>query len=236
MNLKGPIPFFPSLKPKLSFEICGIVGFFFDCYPNASMSLILALNTASRESAIALLNEHGVLEEVTWESQSRGSEQVLPRLEEMLALYGKNWKDLSSLVVVKGPGPYTSLRVGISIINSMAWVLKIPIRTVSVFELWKSRLPDDEKGKEYTVMISAGRTHYILEGESSPRGSGELDMNRTRYMGELPAEHPGPGFSYKSFGEGFLVLEPSQYEDLPIGVFAEPVYSRPPLVTVAKTS
>jgi tRNA threonylcarbamoyl adenosine modification protein YeaZ len=198
------------------------------------MSLTLALNTASRESALALFEAGTIVEEVTWESQSRGSEQVLPRLEEMLARHGKTWKDLSRLVVVKGPGPYTSLRVGISIINSMAWALKIPIRTVGIFEVWKNRVPEGENKQEYTVVISAGKTHYMVEGAVSPQPWEEIEVRGSKYVGELPMDYSVAGVDLRTFGQGLMTLDASRYEDLPMGEFAEPVYSRPPLVTVAK--
>lgn len=198
------------------------------------MSLTLALNTASRESAIALLDEQFVLDEIMWESQSRGSEQVLPRLEKLLEGQGKTWKDLIRLVVVKGPGPYTSLRVGISIINSMAWVLRIPIRTVGIFEVWKSRLPEGENKEDYTVVISAGRTHYLAEGGVSPLGWEEFEVEGRKYVGELSQEYLGGRVDLRSFGEGVTKLDASQYEDLDVGLFAEPMYSRPALVTVPK--
>src|SRR3989338_5376570 len=107
------------------------------------MSLIIAINTASRESALALLQDNRVLGEVAWPSNANESTKVLPELESLLKDAKKTWNDLTHVFVIKGPGAYTSLRVGITIANGIAWTLKRPMLTATVFELWEHRLSHD---------------------------------------------------------------------------------------------
>ncbi len=104
--------------------------------------LIVAINTASqkqeRESAIALLyfndfsadtSSRTVLGEESWHSNRNESERVLPGLDRLLKEQKKSWDDVEGVFVVRGPGSYTSLRVGITIANAIAWVRKIPLWT-----------------------------------------------------------------------------------------------------------
>lgn len=95
--------------------------------------LIVAIDTASLESAIALL-EGGdpshpakILGEESWHSNRNESERVLPGLDRLLKEAGKSWEDVGGVFVVRGPGSYTSLRVGITIANTIAWIRKIPM-------------------------------------------------------------------------------------------------------------
>lgn len=95
--------------------------------------LIVAIDTASLESAIAVLEIEGsshparVLGEESWHSNRNESERVLPSLDRLLKEAKKSWDDVEGVFVVRGPGSYTSLRVGITIANTIAWVRKIPM-------------------------------------------------------------------------------------------------------------
>ena len=98
--------------------------------------LIIAINTASsaaeRKSAIALIEMGKVLGEESWYSNRNESERILPGLDRLLKENGKSWDDVGGVFVVKGPGSYTSLRVGITIANTIAWVRKIPMWTTDL--------------------------------------------------------------------------------------------------------
>lgn len=91
--------------------------------------LIVAIDTASLESAIAVLeiNPGRVLGEESWHSNRNESERVLPGLDRLLKEAKKSWDEVEGVLVVRGPGSYTSLRVGITIANTIAWVRKIPM-------------------------------------------------------------------------------------------------------------
>ena len=48
-------------------------------------------------------------------------------LEEILQQEGATWQDLDGLAVFAGPGSFTGLRIGVTILNTLADALKIPI-------------------------------------------------------------------------------------------------------------
>ncbi len=55
------------------------------------------------------------------------SKNMLQFLQQSLGGEGRGWSDLDGIVVFRGPGSYTSLRIGITVANTLADSLQIPI-------------------------------------------------------------------------------------------------------------
>jgi tRNA A37 threonylcarbamoyladenosine modification protein TsaB len=51
----------------------------------------------------------------------------------------KTLRDLTEIEVETGPGSFTGLRVGVSVANALAWVLKIPVNGKKIGELVEPR-------------------------------------------------------------------------------------------------
>jgi len=64
-----------------------------------------------------------------WETEARKnkSQILLSLIDEKLKELKKNPKDLTEIEVNLGPGSFTGLRVGISVANTMGWILNIPV-------------------------------------------------------------------------------------------------------------
>ncbi|HVA97202.1 MAG TPA: tRNA (adenosine(37)-N6)-threonylcarbamoyltransferase complex dimerization subunit type 1 TsaB [Candidatus Acidoferrales bacterium] len=58
---------------------------------------------------------------------TRKAQVVLPILEKMLKERGLQLKDLNAIEVNPGPGSFTGIRVGLSIANTLGFLLKIPV-------------------------------------------------------------------------------------------------------------
>lgn len=58
---------------------------------------------------------------------TRKAQVVLPMLEEMLQEQHLRLKNLSSIEVSSGPGSFTGIRVGLSIANTLGFLLHIPV-------------------------------------------------------------------------------------------------------------
>lgn len=181
--------------------------------------LILAINTASKESALALIQDGCVLVERAWLSNANESQKVLPTILEMFKESKCVWTDLDEVFVVNGPGAYTSLRVGVVIANTIAWQLKIPMRSCDVFEIWGKRIPSGA-----VAAISSGRDKYLLKGDSIPRPLSELP---TPLYGEVP----NCGELIRTFGEAVAVLD---LNSLKKQERIKPFYVRPPDITTPK--
>ena len=63
-----------------------------------------------------------------WKSGRELSKGLLKFLQQSLSEVGRgDWLEISDIVVFRGPGSYTSLRIGITVANTLADSLNIPI-------------------------------------------------------------------------------------------------------------
>lgn len=91
--------------------------------------MILVIDTTPEESfAIALAKSHGVL---VYRKKIQGrftqAEKLLPVIEKMLKIKNVKFDDLSGISVVKGPGGFTAVRIGVITANVLAYALRIPV-------------------------------------------------------------------------------------------------------------
>lgn len=89
---------------------------------------VLVVDTATTRAVIALGTPAGsILEQRSWVAGYRHGEELLARLETLLADRGVAPADLGGLVVGTGPGAFTGLRVGIATVKGLAHALALPL-------------------------------------------------------------------------------------------------------------
>lgn len=80
------------------------------------------------------------------------AEQLLGFIKEKLAENRKTWQDITEITFMSGPGSFTGLRIGATIVNTLAHELDVPL--------------SDHHGKTHKQIIpSYGRPAHI----SSPK-------------------------------------------------------------------
>lgn len=55
------------------------------------------------------------------------AEKLHAHLRDIFAKHGKTWQDLASITYFSGPGSFTGLRIGASVVNTLADQLQIPL-------------------------------------------------------------------------------------------------------------
>ena len=99
---------------------------------NAPLAPILAIDTSMTEACVVLADPAGtVLAADAWVAGHRHGEELLPRVDALLARSGVRVADLRGVVVGLGPGAFTGLRVGIATAKGIAEGLGIPIAGIS---------------------------------------------------------------------------------------------------------
>ena len=93
--------------------------------------LILSIRTDKPEAEIYLLADGKQLAVDKWQAHRLLSETIYIKIKKLLESHDKTLQQLDGIIVYKGPGSFTGLRIGISVANAFADGLAIPIVGVS---------------------------------------------------------------------------------------------------------
>ncbi|WP_413304476.1 tRNA (adenosine(37)-N6)-threonylcarbamoyltransferase complex dimerization subunit type 1 TsaB [Bacillus sp. 1P10SD] len=96
---------------------------------------VLAIDTSNYALGVALLEENQVLGEYITNLKKNHSVRIMPAIETLMSDCERVPADLTKIVVAKGPGSYTGVRIGVTIAKTLAWTLKIPLVGVSSLEI-----------------------------------------------------------------------------------------------------
>jgi len=91
---------------------------------------LLAIETATETVSIALELNGDVLEYYR-HAPRQHAELLLPWVEQMLAEAGVGFASLDAIAFSRGPGSFTSLRIGIGVVQGLAWASDRPVIPVS---------------------------------------------------------------------------------------------------------
>lgn len=88
--------------------------------------MILLLDTSTYTCRLTLIDGEARVNDA-WEANRDLAKGLLGYLEQQLQAQQKSWRDLTGLVAFKGPGSFTGLRIGLTVMNTLADSLNIPI-------------------------------------------------------------------------------------------------------------
>ena len=90
--------------------------------------MILMVKTDGSNLEMYLYENGTCIEDKSIELGRELSRHILEQLQELFAVHGKTLqKDISGIVVYQGPGSFTSLRIGITVCNTLAYAAPAPI-------------------------------------------------------------------------------------------------------------
>jgi tRNA threonylcarbamoyladenosine biosynthesis protein TsaB len=96
---------------------------------------ILAIDTSNQTMGVAIITDGIVAGEYMTNVKNNHSVRLMPAINQVMQDTKLTPKDLDKIVVAKGPGSYTGVRIGLSTAKTMAWTLNIPIVAVSSLEV-----------------------------------------------------------------------------------------------------
>ncbi|MBW6509975.1 MAG: tRNA (adenosine(37)-N6)-threonylcarbamoyltransferase complex dimerization subunit type 1 TsaB [Desulfuromonadales bacterium] len=102
---------------------------------------ILALDTSSQVSSVALCQAEMLVAESALNLRITHSQSLLAQIDSLLKTAGWTLADLDLLAVVTGPGAFTGLRIGVATIKGLAQVLSLPVVSVSSLAAVAMNLP-----------------------------------------------------------------------------------------------
>lgn len=88
-----------------------------------------------------------------WEANRELARGLLGYLMEHLEKNGKTWKDISGIVGFQGPGSFTGLRIGLTVLNTLANAEAIPIVGASGEQWQRDGIMRLEKGENDQIVL-----------------------------------------------------------------------------------
>ena len=117
--------------------------------------MLLALDTATRHSGIALFDGHQLVAELTWHSTDAQTVELMPRLAQLLSWHGLEPEALTAIAVSLGPGSYTGLRVAVSAAKGMALASGLPLLGIPTLDA--TAFPHLGRPEPVCSVVQAGR-------------------------------------------------------------------------------
>ena len=98
--------------------------------------MILLLDTSTPVCKLSLVDGEWRYD-TSWESGRELAKGLLQFIQDQLESQGRGWGDISGLVIFKGPGSFTGLRIGVTVMNSLAYAHSLPI-VGEMTEAWQA--------------------------------------------------------------------------------------------------
>lgn len=92
---------------------------------------LLHIDTANQPLSVSVTDGIEVLAEFNSAKKINHSTTLMPNIEMVMNYAGLEMKDLEGIVVSKGPGSYTGLRIGVATAKTLSYTLNIPVYSVS---------------------------------------------------------------------------------------------------------
>lgn len=88
--------------------------------------MLLLLDTSTPTCKLALMNDTERIHD-EWEAGRTLAKELLGYLQQALEKQGKTWSNLTGIVAFRGPGSFTGLRIGLTVLNTLAAAQAVPI-------------------------------------------------------------------------------------------------------------
>lgn len=155
--------------------------------------MLLAIDTSTAQVGMALYDGLQVLGEMTWTTRQHHTTELAPALSGLLARSGLTMDNVSALGVAIGPGSFTSLRVGLSLVKGLALACHLPVIGIPTLDIIAAVQPVGDH--PLMAVVRAGRARIALRRYECLKGKwlaqGEL---RGATVDELADEIESPTY------------------------------------------
>lgn len=114
---------------------------------------ILVLRTDKPEAEVGLFENEKRLAYQKWQAYRELSGTIHVKLQEILDLSSISYGELGGIVIYKGPGSFTGLRIGMSVANALAYSLNVPIVAVCGDDWLKTGIKNLLAGKNDKIAL-----------------------------------------------------------------------------------
>ena len=151
--------------------------------------MLLAIDTSTVQTGLALYDERGVIGECLWHSGRDHSAQLLPQLTLLLRHVGRERAEIAAVAVALGPGSWSGLRVGMSTAKGFALARGVPLVGVGTLDalLYQHERP----GATTIPLIRLGRERFATGSPAGPGEAPRASVPRNVSLVEVAAEVTG---------------------------------------------
>lgn len=125
---------------------------------------ILAIDTSTTHSSCAVMDDNNIVGDFSINQSMSHNEILLVMVDEMLKKLNIDIEDIDLLVAVTGPGSFTGIRIGVTVVKALAMALNKPIVAVNTLEALSFGVFSDKK-KIPLIDARGERVYYgVYEG------------------------------------------------------------------------
>lgn len=142
--------------------------------------ITLCMDTSTQYLVIALIRDDQIVakfQEKCWKKQS---EELFPRLMDLMKEAGLKPEDIGQVVVSEGPGSYTGVRIAMTVAKVFCAMRNLPIATVGTLQLFAGMEPrarvvlDARGGRVYTAVYEYGVLSGTVEAKPCEEVKAEI--------------------------------------------------------------
>ena len=100
--------------------------------------ITILLDSSNTNLSVGIARDNLLLESISYEAWQRQSEYMIPELNKLLTKYDVNRDEIKEVIVAKGPGSYTGVRISITIAKTIATALNAKLYAVSSLRVQKA--------------------------------------------------------------------------------------------------
>ena len=125
---------------------------------------ILAIDTSTTHSSCAIMEDNNIVGDFSINQSMSHNEILLVMVDEVLKKLNINIEDIDLFVAVTGPGSFTGIRIGVTVVKALAMALNKPIVAVNTLEALSFGVFSDKK-KIPLIDARGERVYYgVYEG------------------------------------------------------------------------
>ena len=101
--------------------------------------ITVLLDSSNTNLSVGVAKDNLLLDWISYEAWQRQSEYMILELDQLVKKHNIKREDISDVIVAKGPGSYTGVRIAITIAKTMAIALNAKLYAVSSLRVQKAR-------------------------------------------------------------------------------------------------
>ena len=98
----------------------------------------ILLDSSNTNLSVGIAKDNVLLDYISYEAWQRQSEYMIVELNKLLEKHGIKKEDITDVIVAKGPGSYTGVRIAITIAKTIAVALNANLYAVSSLRVQKN--------------------------------------------------------------------------------------------------